>query len=84
MADIVNTIIDGLVTAVNALLGWLPKDPLLGPINSIRDTLGSELLGYINYFLPISEALTFLSAWVAYIAVYYIVSFALRWAKGIS
>jgi len=63
-------------------VGW--GCPLEAPIANIRNTLGNELLGWINYFLPISEMLTIMTFWLVAIGVYYVASVVLRWAKAIS
>lgn len=42
-----------------------------------------ELLGYINYFIPIGFMVKILLAWTACIAVWYVVQVAARWAKVI-
>jgi hypothetical protein len=63
-------------------VGW--GCPLEGPISGIRAAFGSELLGYVNYFIPIAEMAAILSVWVVAIAAYYVASVALRWAKAIS
>jgi hypothetical protein len=84
IADIINLIIDSLVTAVNALINIFPDSPFKAVIASIRTSYSSELLGYINYFIPVSEMLAILSVWVTAIVMYYLVSIILRWVKAIS
>jgi len=63
-------------------VGW--GCPLKEPISNIRSGFGNELLGYINFFLPITEMLSILSGWLVAIMAYYIASVALRWARAIS
>ena len=63
-------------------LGW--GCPLEAPIQGVQAMFGTELLGYINYFLPLSEMAAILSVWVVSIGAYYIASVALRWVRAIS
>jgi hypothetical protein len=63
-------------------IGW--GCPLHGPIQGITGGIGWEVLGYINYFLPISEFATILTGWVIAIGAYYLASIVLRWIKAIS
>ena len=42
-----------------------------------------QILGYVNYFVPISAMLTIGSAWLVSIGVYYLWQTTLRWAKTI-
>jgi hypothetical protein len=75
---------DSLMGDGNAALqvGW--GCPFVEPIQAIRGQLGSEVLGYINYFLPISEMAGILSVWLISIAAYYLASPVLRWIKALS
>ena len=62
--------------------GW--GCPLVHPISSIRQILGSEIIGYINYILPIKAMAAILVTWVVAIGTYYVASVILRWVKAIS
>jgi hypothetical protein len=84
IGEVVTGIFQGLVDFLNVLVSWIPNSPFREFINSLGDTLGSEFLGYLNYFLPISELLVILTAWVNGILVYYTVSIILRWVKAVS
>jgi len=63
-------------------IGW--GCPLEGPISNISSSFGADLLGYINYFLPITEMVVIMTGWLVAIAAYYIASIAMRWIKAIS
>jgi hypothetical protein len=84
IGDIVNTILQGLVDFVNLLVSWIPSSPFREFINNLGSSFGSDTLGYINYFLPITEMLGILTAWVSGILIYYTVQIILRWIKLIS
>lgn len=63
-------------------IGW--GCPLKAPIDNIGDAFGNDLLGYINFFIPVSEMVGILTGWLIAIGAYYIASVALRWARAIS
>ena len=63
-------------------IGW--GCPLHAPIQTITGGFGFELLGYINFFLPLSEFAAILSVWTIAIGAYYIASIVLRWVRAIS
>jgi hypothetical protein len=81
--DIVNYLIEGFVDIANFLFQWLPDSPFKASIESIPGTFG-QFMGYVNYFLPISEMAAFLTVWLAGIGIYYGMSIVLRWIKAIS
>jgi len=73
----------GVESANQALrVGW--GCPLVNPINNITQGISSEILGYINYFVPLAEFTAILSLWVLAIGAYYIASIVLRWIKAVS
>lgn len=84
IADVINSFLQGLVDAVNFLISWLPDSPFKEPIEAMRTSIGSDMLGYLNFFLPVSEFLAVVSMWLAAVLMYYAVSIVLRWAKAIS
>jgi len=84
IVDAVNDVLGGFVDIVDVLLGWLPDSPFREPIESISSGVFSEMFGYINYFLPVSEMLAVTTVWLSAVVVYYGVSVVLRWIKAIS
>lgn len=69
-----------LKTLLASLLSILPDSPFQFVTGSGKI---ATYLGYFNYFVPISSMLATLELWLACIALYYVVSVALRWAKAI-
>lgn len=67
---------------LNAFLDLLMK---VFPTSPFADTIEkfSKLpyLGYINWFVPVSEMVTIGSAWLVAIGVYYLYSIIARWVK---
>lgn len=85
MSETINSILQSFVNFVNSTVGRVPDlCPFKEPIESFRDVIGFEYLGYVNYFVPIPEILAILSVWVSAIFIYYGVSIVLRWVKAIS
>jgi hypothetical protein len=84
LVEFVNFLINETVLAVNILLSILPNSPFRELILAVRVNLGSEFLGYVNYFLPVSEIAVVLAMWVVAIVMYYAVSAILRWAKVVA
>jgi hypothetical protein len=79
MTAIFNGILDGVAAIGNGLVWLLPTSPFTG----IQNQLDSDILGYINYFIPIDAMLSVGSAWLLAIGMYYVYMVVLRWAKAI-
>jgi len=69
-----------LIVIANTLLSFLPASPF----TSFLDKMGSvPELGYLNYFIPISEMLAIGEAWLICVAIFYLYQAILRFAKMI-
>lgn len=73
-------IVNFLLQLFGMLLAFLPDSPFASV--DIPDYV-LTILGYANYFLPLSEIVVVLSAWTAAIAVYLVYSAILRLIKAI-
>lgn len=73
IADIVNDIL-------SAIMFLLPDSPFANV--TIPDEV-KQLLGYVNYFVPIGAMLTIGTGWLTAIGIYYLYQTILRWAKTI-
>lgn len=60
------------------IVNLLPTSPTVD--NVALETLATYS-GYINYFIPVGQYLTFLSALLVAVAAYYAVMVILRWIK---
>lgn len=76
---VVNTIISGFCTLITWGLELLP----LSPLAYVGEFIDTQILSYINWFVPVKTILNILGVWCSAMAVYYMVSVALRWAKAI-
>lgn len=79
MAEVINWLIDKVATLGEGITGLLPQSPFKG----LQLAFDSKLLGYINYYVPIKEAVDILVAWGAAILLWYAYSIILRWVKAI-
>lgn len=66
---------------VPRIMQVLPRSPFMAFRN-----LASEIpyLSYINWFVPVSEMIAVIEAWLAAIALYYLYSVVARWIKLIT
>ena len=62
--------------------GW--GCPIVEPIRTFATSPIAQYFGYVNYFIPLSEMIGTMFAWLTAIAIYYGVSTLLRWAGTIS
>lgn len=79
---IINTVLQTLETIAAAVLMLLPDSPF----QSITlDNLGvlSDVMGYINYFIPMAQILGFISLYISAIVIWYSVRWILRIARYI-
>lgn len=69
-----------LSSAITFIFELLPKSPF-SYISASPEI--SKILGYFNFFIPVSSMLAIFVPWLAAIAIYYGISTLLRWAKTI-
>ncbi len=70
----------GLKQLLAAVLSFLPDSPFRGFLDNLAEV---PYLGYLNYFIPISDFLTLLSVWGAAVGLFYVYSVLLRFVKAI-
>lgn len=76
---LLNSIISGLATVINAILSILPPSPFQALDNSPI----ADYIGYVNWFIPVAEILVELAACCTAILIYYAYSIVMRWMKVI-
>lgn len=64
------------------LLQVLPTSPFRGWLDSFHGRF-SPFLGYLNYFVPISDFIKIIGAFLAVVSVFYLYSIIMRWVKMI-
>lgn len=75
-----SSILGAMKAALIAVLGLLPDSPFRGFIDGLADV---PFIGFLNYFIPVSDFVALLSVWVAAVGLFYICSAVLRFAKAI-
>lgn len=79
MANIVQTLLDWLQAVLTFLLQLLPDSPFtFESASQFR-----QVMGYINYFIPVGKMIAVFSAWLIAVAIYYSVSAVLRMVKAV-
>ncbi len=63
---------------LDMLMSVFPTSPFAEPIEELAQL---PYLGYLNWFLPVSQMLKIGAAWLAAIALYYLYSIIARWIK---
>lgn len=67
-------------SVINAVPAFLPDSPFRPFIDSISNI---PYLGYLNYFIPVSDFIALLTGWVFAIALFYAASSVLRMVRAI-
>lgn len=80
LKSIWNGITDILNDILAAIMVLLPDSPFA---NIDIPTEVKEILGYVNYFVPITAMLAIGTGWLTAIGIYYLYQTILRWAKTI-
>ena len=81
MNDFINSVNDVFQKVFEFVLMMLPDSPFaqLALPEPIQD-----MLGYVNYYVPIGEMLVIASSWVGCIGIYYVYQLILRKISAIS
>ena len=77
MIEFLNEIFSEFAQDLSSVLPTSPFRPL---INRFADL---PALGWINWFVPVGEAVAVSAAWLVAIGLFYLYSIALRWLKAI-
>lgn len=78
MSDVINWLIEQVATLGEGITALLPRSPF----NSLSFAIDSELLGYVNYFMPVDEAMSVLVVWGAAILLWYGYRIILKWVNA--
>lgn len=76
ITNLVNSILGLFGSAASTLLLLLPNSPFQWNLNG-----SSSLLTWIFWLVPVPGIATMMSAYVASVALYYVIRVALRWIK---
>lgn len=75
----VQKMLDAIVVVLNLLFSWLPNSPFTGLVNSQF----GDLLGKINYFIPVYDFIVITESWLVAVSLFYAYSIIARWLKAI-
>jgi hypothetical protein len=78
MVAVVNLLVAAIGALATALVGLLPLFP------APPDHPSSEILGYVNWFLPLGGLLAGFAAFVGLWALWLLIAIPLRWVKAIA
>ena len=73
-------LLNGLRAVLITVLELLPDSPFRGFIDNIAEI---PYIGYLNYFVPVSDFLALLTVWGAAVGLFYVSSVILRFVKEI-
>lgn len=62
------------------ILSVLPDSPFQ---TLASNSAVGEVLGYVNYFIPINSFVSILELWLTAVAIYYVWQVILRWIRAI-
>lgn len=77
---IFNALKNFLISTLNVFLALFPDCPFE---QTIEELTSVEWLGYLNYFIPISEMIAIASAWLVSVAAFWLYHIIYRWLKAI-
>lgn len=76
--DFLNGLGDTVSGIFNRILDILPKSPF---VFLEANPQIKEVLGFLNWFIPIDTMIAMTESWLTAIAIYYVTQAILRWAK---
>ena len=74
LIDVVNGLLDAIVTAINFVLQILPASPF----QAVDFSAIEPFLANLNWFFPSKQILGFLAVWLAAVLIYYAYTVILR------
>ena len=86
MGNFLSGIVEGFKNVANsvfeAILLLLPTSPFVN-IKSKLDPIFLDILGYVNYYIPLNTIITIVIAWLSCITIYYMYQLVLRTIKAV-
>lgn len=76
--DLLEWLKDGFQGIVDKIIDVLPTSPIVYLASSPKI---KEVMGYVNFFIPIYTMIGLVEAWLIAIVVYYVLVVILRWLK---
>jgi amino acid permease len=77
-------LLNGLIAGVATVLGWLVAILPSSPFQAVSYTaISNEFLGFAAWFLPVTQIIAILQAWLLAIGLWYLWKTLMRWVKMI-
>lgn len=76
-----DSLTSALITLALNIISVFPASPIQPLLASLRSSAVSEILGFVNWFVPVGTMLGILSGWLACVAAYYVYQILLRWIR---
>ena len=80
MENIMQFVYEWASKMANAIMSFLPTSPFRSFINSWD---APQYLGWLNWFIPVSQILSIMALWLTAIGLFYLYSIIMRWVKMI-
>lgn len=77
-----DTLSNAIFTSLEAVLSIFPTSPFI-ILEQMSNTEYYQWLKWLNWFIPIYTFVGIIQAWLAGIAIYYVLQVVLRWLKAI-
>jgi len=77
---IFNWLTSKIAYVINSIMIILPDSPF---VMLSRDADIMQILGWVNWVIPVGEMIAILEAWLVAVALFYVYQLILRWAKAI-
>ena len=83
VCDVILDVCEGIKNVLEWLLGFLPDDPLdLDKLLAVPKAV-QDVLGYVNWLVPLGKMLAMVATWFAAIMLYQVIRFGLKAAHVI-
>lgn len=80
---VLKKIVDWILNLLNAVVMLLPDSPFLFLESDYIPDEISNILPYVNWFIPVGAIVTVVETWLVAVIVYYTYQAILRWVKAI-
>lgn len=78
--DIIGKLVDWVVDNIKGIIDLLPDSPFRV---EYVPAIVEQMMGYVNYFIPIGLMLKTMLAWTVCVGVWYAAMILMRWLKAI-
>lgn len=80
MDNVLKSLVTWVVDGIKSIIDLLPDSPFR--IDWVPDSV-QQMLGYVNYFVPVGKMVKTMLAWTICVGVFYAAMIFMRWLKAI-